>query len=51
MARLEIVRLVVVLACNKGGSTFHLDVKSIFLNGPLGETVHVTQPPCFMIQG
>jgi hypothetical protein len=42
VARLETVRLVVALACNQGWSTFHLDVKSTFLNGPLEEEVYVT---------
>jgi hypothetical protein len=50
VARLETVRLVVALACNQGWSTFHLDVKSAFLNGPLDEEVYVTQPPGFVIQ-
>ena len=50
VARLETVRLVVALACNQGWSTFHLDVKSAFLNGPLEEEVYVTQPPGFVIQ-
>lgn len=51
MDRLETIRLVVVLACKKGWSTFHLDVKLSFLNGPLDETIHVTQLPGFVIQG
>ena len=42
--RLEIVRLVEALACNQGWSTFHLDVKSTFMNGPLDKEVYVTQP-------
>ena len=42
VARLEIVQLVVALACNQGWSTFHLDVKSAFLNGLLDEEVYVT---------
>ena len=50
VGRLEIVRIVVALACNQGWSTFHLDVKSTFLSGPLKEEVYVTQPPGFVIQ-
>ena len=50
VARLETVRLVVALTCNQGWSTFHLDVKSAFLNGPLDEEVYVTQPHGFVIQ-
>lgn len=46
---LEIVRLVVALACKQGWSIFHLDVKSNFLNGPLDKEVYVTQSPGFVI--
>ena len=49
VARLETVQLVVALTCNQGWSTFHLDVKSVFLNGPLDEEVYVTQSPGFVI--
>ena len=49
VVRLETVRLVVALACNQGWPTFHLDVKSEFLNGPLDEEVYVTQPSGFVI--
>ena len=47
---METIRLVVALACNQGWSTFYLDVKSSFLNGPLEEEIYVTQPPGFVIQ-
>lgn len=40
----------VALACKQGWSTFHLDMKSTFLNEPLYEEVYVTQPPGFVIQ-
>jgi len=51
VARIETVRLVMALACKRNWSTFHLDVKSAFLNGPIDEIVFVTQPPGFVIQG
>lgn len=51
VARLETVRLVVVVACNRNWSLDHLDVKSAFLNGPLEDEVYVVQPPFFVIKG
>ncbi|MCI00735.1 retrovirus-related pol polyprotein from transposon [Trifolium medium] len=50
-ARIETVRLVVALACNKDWLLYHLDVKSAFLNGPHEEVVYVTQPLGFEIKG
>lgn len=50
VTRLETVRLVVALACKQCWSTFHLDVKLTFLNGPLDEVVYATQPLGFVIQ-
>jgi hypothetical protein len=51
VARHETIRLVVALASMKNCHMYHLDVKSAFLNGPLEETVYVTQPPGFEIAG
>ena len=34
----------------QGWSTFHLEVKLKFMNGPLDEEVYVTQTPRFVIQ-
>jgi hypothetical protein len=50
VAKLETIRLVVALAYKRGWLTFHLDVKSTFLNGPLDKEFYVTQPPGFVIQ-
>ena len=51
VARLEIVRIVVALACKRRWSLYHLDVKSAFLNGPPEEVVFVSQPLGFEVQG
>lgn len=51
VARHETVRLVVALANLRNWPLYHLDVKYAFLNGPLEETVFVTQPPGFEIAG
>jgi len=50
VARIETVRLVIALACKRNWSTFHLDVKSAFLNGPIDEVVFFTQPSGFVIK-
>ncbi|WVZ88501.1 hypothetical protein U9M48_035018 [Paspalum notatum var. saurae] len=49
MARMDSVRLLLVLAATRDWSVHHLDVKSAFLNGELTEVVHVHQPPGFVI--
>ena len=51
VARIEIVRLVVAMACKNEWSLYHLDVKLAFLNGPLEELVFVSQPLGFEIAG
>lgn len=50
-AKLETIILVVDFACKQDWSTFHLDAKSSFLNGPLDKLMYVTQPLGFVIQG
>lgn len=47
IARLETVRLVIVVASWRNWEISQLDVKSTFLNGPLKEKVYVKQPPGF----
>ncbi|WVZ00786.1 hypothetical protein V8G54_026855 [Vigna mungo] len=47
VARLETIRLVIVIACAKKWPLFSLDVKFAFLHGPLEEEVYVQQPPRF----
>jgi hypothetical protein len=51
VARLEIVRLIMAIACGKNWPLYHLDVKSTFVNGPLAEVIYVTQPAGFKIKG
>jgi hypothetical protein len=49
VARMESVRLLLVLAAQEGWCVHHMDVKSAFLNGDLKEEVYVHQPPAFAI--
>ena len=51
VARMESVRLLLALAAAKDWRVHHLDVKSVFLNGKLAETVFVRQPPGFAVKG
>ncbi|XP_058751628.1 uncharacterized protein LOC131624886 [Vicia villosa] len=48
VARHETIRLVIAIAANRNGPLMHLDVKYVFLNGPLQEDVYVSQPPRFV---
>ena len=47
VARLEVVRLLLVFACMSGFKLFQMDVKCAFLNGIINEEVYVEQPPGF----
>ena len=49
VARLESIRLLLVLAANEGWPVHHMDVKSAFLNGEIREEVYIAQPPGFMV--
>jgi hypothetical protein len=51
VARMESVRLLLVLAAQEGWRVHHMDVKSAFLNGDLKEEVYVHQPLGFIILG
>ena len=44
ISRLVIVRLIVSLTSWRNWKLWQLDVKSVFLNGPLDEEVFVVQP-------
>ncbi|XP_062103169.1 uncharacterized protein LOC133814190 [Humulus lupulus] len=47
VARLESVRLLLVVACYMKFKLYQMDVKSAFLNGILVEEAYVSQPPRF----
>ena len=51
VARMETIRLGIIVASSKGWSVCQLDVKFSFLNGPLEEEVYVLQPPDFEVKG
>jgi hypothetical protein len=51
VARLESVRMLVVLAMHEQWTVHHMDVKSAFLNGTLKEEVYVWQPSGFIVAG
>ncbi|GKF84842.1 gag-pol polyprotein [Tanacetum coccineum] len=48
VARLEAVWIFVAYAAHKSFPIYQMDVKMIFLNGPLKEEVYVTQPDGFI---
>ena len=51
VARLDTMRLLISLATHHRWKIYHLDVKSVFLNGILEEEVYVQQPEGFLIKG
>ncbi|GJU74450.1 retrovirus-related pol polyprotein from transposon TNT 1-94 [Tanacetum coccineum] len=48
IARLEAVRIFVAYAAHKSFPIYQMDVKMVFLNGPLKEEVYVAQPDGFI---
>jgi hypothetical protein len=48
VARLELVRLLLVIAAHLSWEVHHMDVESAFLNGELKEVMYVQQPPRFI---
>ncbi|GJU52251.1 gag-pol polyprotein [Tanacetum coccineum] len=48
VARLEAVRIFVAYAAHKSFPIYQVDVKTVFLNGPLKEEVYVAQPDGFV---
>ena len=51
VARLDTIRLLLVVAEKKNWKVFQLDAKSSFLNGYLKEEIFVEQPDGFVVQG
>jgi hypothetical protein len=51
VARMESVRVMIILAAHLSWFVHHMDMKSAFLNGDLGEEVYVSQPPGFIVKG
>jgi len=49
--RMELVRVLLMLAAQEGWQVHHMDVKSAFLNGDLKEEVYMRQPPGFAVVG
>jgi hypothetical protein len=47
VARLELIRMLLAYATHHGFKLYQMDVKSVFLNGPIKEEVYVEQPPGF----
>nr|GEV05861.1 opie2 pol protein [Tanacetum cinerariifolium] len=48
VARLEAIWIFVAYAAHKSFPIYHMDVKTVFLNGPLKEEVYVAQPDGFV---
>jgi hypothetical protein len=44
VARLEVIRILLVFAASKGFKLYQMDVKNAFLNGVIQEEVYVRQP-------
>lgn len=49
--RIEMVRVLINLAASNGWEIHHLDVKTAFLHGELKETLYVSQPEGFVVEG
>jgi hypothetical protein len=47
VARLESIRILLAYATYHGFKFYQMDVKSVFLNGPIKEEVYVEKPPSF----
>jgi len=47
VARIEVIRILIVFAVHMEFKLYQMDGKSTFLNGYLKEEVYVMQPPAF----
>jgi hypothetical protein len=50
IAKMTIVRVVIIMAITKGWSLHQMDVKNVFLHGDLHEEVYMEQPPGYVDQ-
>jgi hypothetical protein len=51
VVRLESIRMLLAYATHHSFKLFQMDVKNVFLNGPIKEEVYVEQPPSFESEG
>jgi hypothetical protein len=49
VARMEAIKMILAYACFKRIKVYHMDVKSIFLNGELEEEVYIEQLEGFLM--
>ncbi|KAH1129571.1 hypothetical protein J1N35_000949, partial [Gossypium stocksii] len=47
IARMEVIRMLLALACFNNFKLYQMDVKNVFLNSSINEEVYVEQPPSF----
>jgi hypothetical protein len=50
VAKMIIVKKIIVMVATKGWSLHQMDVKSVFLHGDLQEEVYMEQSPCYVDQ-
>ena len=51
VARMESIRILIVIAAQEEWELHHLDVKTAFLNGEIMEDIYITQPEGFEVKG
>ena len=49
VAKMESIRLVLVIATSKQSEVHHMDVKSVFIHGYIKEEIYIQQPNFFVI--
>jgi hypothetical protein len=50
VAKMTIVRVIIVMAASKGWSLHQMDVRNVFFHGDLQEEVYMEQPPSYVDQ-
>jgi hypothetical protein len=51
VARLEAIQLLLAYSSLNDIKLYHMDVKSVFLNGEINELIYIEQPPGLKIRG